>query len=87
MGWGGDDDVSFTCTHVTCYGCYAIDGEGWVGGVGMMTFLLLCTHVTCYGREVSCIYTHVTCYAIGGEGWVGGGGYLHTCDMFTKRAL
>ena len=48
-GWGGDDDVSFTCTHVTCYGpdvsctcthvtCYASHGEGWVGGVGMMTF-------------------------------------------------
>ena len=37
-GWGGDDDVSFTCTHVTCY---ASHGEGWVGGVGMMTFLSL----------------------------------------------
>ena len=51
-GWGGDDDVSCTCTHVTCYGldvsctcthvtCYASHGEGWVGGVGMMTFLSL----------------------------------------------
>ena len=51
-GWGGDDDVSFTCTHVTCYGldvsctcthvtCYASHGEGWVGGVGMMTFFSL----------------------------------------------
>ena len=48
-GWGGDDDVSFTCTHLTCYAldvsctcthvtCYASDGQGWVGGVGMMTF-------------------------------------------------
>ena len=37
-GWGGDDDVSFTCTHVTCY---ASHGQGWVGGVGMMTFLSL----------------------------------------------
>ena len=35
-GWGGDDDVSCTFTHVTCY---APDGQGWVGGVGMMTFL------------------------------------------------
>ena len=53
-GWGGDDDVSFTCTHVTCYGldvsctcthvtCYASHGEGWVGGVGMMTFFHLHT--------------------------------------------
>ena len=51
-GWGGDDDVSFTCTHVTCYAldvsctfthvtCYASHGQGWVGGVGMMTFLSL----------------------------------------------
>ena len=51
-GWGGDDDVSFTCTHVTCYAldfsctcthvtCYASHGEGWVRGVGMMTFLSL----------------------------------------------
>ena len=61
-GWGGDDDVSFTCTHVTCHGfdvsctcthvtCYASHGEGWVGGVRMMTFLLLAhmshaTHLT-----------------------------------------
>ena len=41
-GRGGDDDVSFTCTHVTCYAldvsctcthvtCHASDGEGWVG--------------------------------------------------------
>ena len=33
-GWGGDDDVSFTCTHVTCY---ALDVS------------CTCTHVTCYG--------------------------------------
>ena len=33
-GWVGDDDVSFTCTHVTCY---ALD------------FSCTCTHVTCYG--------------------------------------
>ena len=61
-GWGGDDDVSITCTHVTCYAldvsctcthvtCYASHGEGWVGGVGMMTFLSLAhmwhaTHLT-----------------------------------------
>ena len=33
-GWGGDDDVAFTCTHVTCY---ALDVS------------CTCTHVTCYG--------------------------------------
>ena len=54
QGWvgGGDDDVSITCTHVTCYAldvsctcthvtCYANDGQGCVGGVGMRTFLSL----------------------------------------------
>ena len=99
-GWGGDDDVSFTCTHVTCYAldvsctrtqvtCYARHGEGWVGGVGMMTFLsrthvtcyaldvsCTCTHVTCYALDVSCTCTHVTCYASHGEGWVGGVGMM-----------
>ena len=51
-GWGGDDDVSITSTHVTCYAhevsctfthvtCYASHGKGWVGGLGMMTFLSL----------------------------------------------
>ena len=61
-GWGGDDDVSITWTHVTCYAldvsctcthvtCYASHGEGWGGGVGMMTFLSLAhmwhaTHLT-----------------------------------------
>ena len=27
-GWGGDDNIPCTCTHV---GCYAT-GLGWVGG-------------------------------------------------------
>ena len=42
-GWGGDDDLSITSTHVTCYAhdvsctfthvtCYASHGKGWVGG-------------------------------------------------------
>ena len=29
VGWGGDDDVLCTCTHVTCY---STDGVGRVGG-------------------------------------------------------
>ena len=61
-GWGGDDDVFFTCTHVTCYAldvsctcthvkCYASHGEGWVGGVGWWRFFSLAhmwyaTHLT-----------------------------------------
>ena len=67
-------------------------GQGWVGGVGMMTFLSP-AHVTCYGLDVSCTCTHVTCYASHGEGWVGGVGmmtffHLHTCDMLrTWRFL
>ena len=71
-GWGGDDDVSFTSTHVTCYSldvscacthvtCYASHGEGWVGGVGMMTFLLL-AHMLRTWRFL----------------------HLHTCDMLRK---
>ena len=60
-GWGGDDDVSFTCTHVTCY---ALDVS------------FTCTHVTSYGLDVSCTCTHVTCYASHGEGWVGGVGMM-----------
>ena len=41
-GWGGDDDVSITCTHVTCY---ALDVS------------CTCTHVTCYVLDVSCTCT------------------------------
>ena len=55
MGWGGDDDIPCTCTHVRCYaiGCFLhlhtylmlrhrmfLVGLGW-GGVRMMTFLAL----------------------------------------------
>ena len=55
VGWGGDDDVPCTCTHVRCYaiGCFLhlhtclmlrhrmfLVGLGW-GVVGMMTFLAL----------------------------------------------
>ena len=58
-GWGGDDDVSITCTHVTCY---ALDVS------------CTCTHVTCYVLDVSCTCTHGTCYASDGQGWVGGVG-------------
>ena len=61
MGWGGDDDVSFPCTHVTCYG---------------LDVSCTCTHVTCYGVDVSCMCTHVTCYASDGEGWGGGVGMM-----------
>ena len=53
-GWGGGDDVSITCTHVTCY---ALDVS--------CTF----THVTCYALDVSCTCTHVTCYASDGQAW------------------
>ena len=41
-GWGGDDNIPCTCTHV---GCYAT-GQGWVGGDDNIP--CTCTHVGCY---------------------------------------
>ena len=38
VGWGGDDDVLCTCTHVTCYATAGV--VGW-GGLGMMAFFAL----------------------------------------------
>ena len=103
-GWGGDDDVSFICTHATCYGldvsctcthvtCYASHGEGWGGGVGMMTFLSLehmwhATHLTFLALAHMWHATQVM-GRVGGVGW----GWwrffhLHTCDMLrTWRFL
>ena len=70
-GWGGDDNIPCTCTHV---GCYAT-GQGWVGG-GDDNIPCTCTHVGCYatgrGWSHSLFCTHVGCYATG-QGWVGGG--------------
>ena len=74
-GWGGDDDVSFACTHVTCYAldvsctcthvtCYASHGEGWVGDDDVS---FTCPHVTCYALDVSGTCTHVTCYGLGNQ--------------------
>ena len=96
-GWGRDDDVSFTCTHVTCYGldiscicthvtCYASHGEGWVAGVGMMTFLSL-AHMW-HAMDLTFLPLahrwHAT-QVMGRVGWVGWGWWrfyhLHTCDM------
>ena len=94
-----DDDVSFTCTHVTCYAldvsctcthvtCYASHGEGWVGGVGMMTFLSLAhmwhaTHLTFLSLAHMWHATRLTFLALahmwhatqvmGRVGWVGWG--------------
>ena len=79
-GWGGGDDVSITCTHVTCYAldvsctfthvtCYASHGEGWVGGVGVMTFLSLAhmwhaTHLTFLALSHMWHATHLTFLAL-----------------------
>ena len=38
VGWAGDDDILWTCTHG---GCYATAGVGGWGGLGMMTFFEL----------------------------------------------
>ena len=50
VGWGGDDDVLCTCTHVTCYATAGVVGWGGVGWVGDDDVLCTCTHVTCYAR-------------------------------------
>ena len=88
-GWGGDDDVSITCTHVTCYAldvsctcthvtCYVLDVS--ITCTHETCYALdvscACTHVTCYVLNVSCTCTHVTCYASDGQGWVGGVGMM-----------
>ena len=104
-GWGADDDVSFTSTHVTCYAldvsctcthvtCYASDGEGWVGGVGMMTFLSL-AHMW-HAMDLTFLELahmwHAT-QVMGRVGWVGWGWWrfyhlhLHTCDMLRRTHL
>ena len=80
VGWGGDDDVPCTCTHVWCYatGCLS----------------RTCTHVWCYATGCfSRTCTHVWCYATGcflwGWGGVGWGWWrslhLHTCLMLRNR--
>ena len=40
VGWGGDDDVYCTCTHVRCY---TTDGNDDVS--------CTCTHVRCYATD------------------------------------
>ena len=73
-GWGGDDNIPCTCTHV---GCYAT-GLGWLGGDDNIP--CTCTHVGCYATglggggddNIPCTCTHVGRYATG-LGWVGGG--------------
>ena len=63
-GWGGDDNMPCTCTHV---GCYAT-GQGWVGG-GMITFLALAHMLDATqlvgDDNIPCTCTHVGCYATG----------------------
>ena len=87
VGGGGDDDVSFTCTHLTCYAldvsctcthvtCYASDGQGWVGGVGMMTFLSLAhmwhaTHLTFLALAHMWHAMYLKFHALAQEIWVG----------------
>ena len=35
-GWGGDDNVPCTCTHLRCYACVSVLlWRSWWGGVGM----------------------------------------------------
>ena len=60
VGWGGDDNVPWTCTHVWCY------AKRWLRDVNI---LWTCTHVWCYAnwwlRDDNILWTctHVWCYA------------------------
>ena len=69
VGWGGDDNVLWTCTHGRCY---ASHGMGW-GGVGMVTFFELAHMVGATQQHVPCTCTHGRCYASHGMGWGWGG--------------
>ena len=65
VGWGGDDDVPCTCTHVWCYatGCFSRTcTHVWCYATGC--FSRTCTHVWCYATGCfSRTCTHVWCYA------------------------
>ena len=64
LGWGGDDNVPCTCTHVRCYaiGCFFLH---------LHTYLMLRHRMFLVGwggdDDVPCTCTHVCCYAIGWE--------------------
>ena len=73
VGWGGDDNVPWTCTHVWCY------ANWWLRDVNI---LWTCTHVWCYAnwwlRDVNILWTctHVWCYA---NWWLRDVNILWTC--------
>ena len=76
VGWGGDDNVLWTCTHGRCYASHGI-GVGWGGDDNV---LWTCTHGRCYASHgmgwggdgnVPCTCTHGRCYASHGMGWGG----------------
>ena len=84
VGWGGDDDVPCTWTHLWCYGddvvpctwthlwCYGELGWVGVGWGGDDDVPCTWTHLWCYGDDVvPCTWTHLWCY--GELGWVGVG--------------
>ena len=77
LGWGGDGNVPWTCTHGRCYATSCSlhlhtwsvlrkswdgVGLGW-GGVGMVTFLALAHMVGATQHHVPCTCTHGRCYA------------------------
>ena len=65
MGWGGDDDVPCTCTHVRCY---ATDGVGMMRSLHLHTCEMLRNSWGGDDDEVHCTCTHVRCYATDGAG-------------------
>ena len=79
VGWGGDVDVPWTCTHAGCYAtvfvlsfAHMLDATpvmGW-GGVGMLMFLELAHMLDATQLCLSCLCTHAGCYTCHGVGWV-----------------
>ena len=74
-GWGGDDHIPCTCTHVGC----CATGQGWVGGGDHTP--CTCTHVGCYATGQGWVGGMITFLALAHMldaaqlvGWVGGGG-------------
>ena len=80
VGGGGDDDVSFTCTHVTCYAldvsctcthvtCYASDLGGWGGDDDVSMHLHTCRHAT--QRFLHCTHVQLCTCFLHLHRWVG----------------
>ena len=95
VGWGGDGNVHWTCTHGRCYATSCSlhlhtwsvlrkswdgVGLGW-GGVGMVTFIELAHMVGAMQHHVPCTCTHGRCYATSCSL------HLHTWSVLRKSGM